>query len=179
MKSIGLTTLQIINDRIYPYAAHTYEQWNNPPVVVSTSADSVWCILQLFVTCCYLIRIFVLLLHPNLPFLSFLSIRYLVLSIICYLSTWLHILYNLYNLLSWTTLITFRGWDWSDPISISGSDPDLIHSLDIRYYRSMCSYICNLKLQCLLETLRNKSMLIYPISSMIKSTQNIFCDYLF
>lgn len=34
MKSIGLTTLQIINDRIYPYAARTYEQWNNPPVVV-------------------------------------------------------------------------------------------------------------------------------------------------
>lgn len=35
MKAIGLTTLQIINDRIYPYAARTYEQWNNPPVVVS------------------------------------------------------------------------------------------------------------------------------------------------
>jgi glucuronyl/N-acetylglucosaminyl transferase EXT2 len=35
MKAIGMTTLQIINDRIYPYAAHTYEQWNNPPVVVS------------------------------------------------------------------------------------------------------------------------------------------------
>lgn len=36
MKAIGLTTLQIINDRIYPYAARTYEQWNNPPVVVCT-----------------------------------------------------------------------------------------------------------------------------------------------
>lgn len=36
MKAIGLTTLQIINDRIYPYAARTYEQWNNPPVVVGT-----------------------------------------------------------------------------------------------------------------------------------------------
>ncbi|KAG5839150.1 hypothetical protein ANANG_G00201890 [Anguilla anguilla] len=30
MKAIGMTTLQIINDRIYPYAARTYEQWNNP-----------------------------------------------------------------------------------------------------------------------------------------------------
>lgn len=35
MKAIGMTTLQIINDRIYPYAARTYEQWNNPPLVVS------------------------------------------------------------------------------------------------------------------------------------------------
>uniref|UniRef100_A0A673G3R9 Exostosin-2-like n=1 Tax=Sinocyclocheilus rhinocerous TaxID=307959 RepID=A0A673G3R9_9TELE len=35
MKAIGMTTLQIINDRIYPYAAHTYEEWNNPSVVVS------------------------------------------------------------------------------------------------------------------------------------------------
>lgn len=35
MKAIGMTTLHIINDRIYPYAARTYEQWNNPPVVVS------------------------------------------------------------------------------------------------------------------------------------------------
>ena len=36
MKAIGMTTLQIINDRIYPYAARTYEEWNNPPVVVRT-----------------------------------------------------------------------------------------------------------------------------------------------
>lgn len=35
MKAIGMTTLQIINDRIYPYAARTYEEWNNPPVIVS------------------------------------------------------------------------------------------------------------------------------------------------
>jgi hypothetical protein len=35
MKAIGMTVLQIINDRIYPYAARTYEQWNTPPVVVS------------------------------------------------------------------------------------------------------------------------------------------------
>lgn len=39
MKAIGLTTLQIINDRIYPYAARTYEQWNNPPVVVGSHID--------------------------------------------------------------------------------------------------------------------------------------------
>lgn len=39
MKAIGLTTLQIINDRIYPYAARTYEQWNNPPVVVRNIMD--------------------------------------------------------------------------------------------------------------------------------------------
>ncbi len=35
MKAIGMTTLQIINDRIYPYAARIYEEWNNPAVVVS------------------------------------------------------------------------------------------------------------------------------------------------
>uniref|UniRef100_A0A6Q2Z3G8 Exostosin GT47 domain-containing protein n=1 Tax=Esox lucius TaxID=8010 RepID=A0A6Q2Z3G8_ESOLU len=35
MKAIGMTALEIINDRIYPYAARTYEQWNNPPVVVT------------------------------------------------------------------------------------------------------------------------------------------------
>uniref|UniRef100_A0AAQ4S139 Exostosin-2 n=1 Tax=Gasterosteus aculeatus aculeatus TaxID=481459 RepID=A0AAQ4S139_GASAC len=40
MKAIGLTTLQIINDRIYPYAARTYEQWNNPPVVKWSSVNS-------------------------------------------------------------------------------------------------------------------------------------------
>ncbi|KAI5608272.1 exostosin-2, partial [Silurus asotus] len=40
MKDIGLTTLQIINDRIYPYAARTYEQWNNPPVVKWSSVNS-------------------------------------------------------------------------------------------------------------------------------------------
>uniref|UniRef100_A0A8C6SEH7 Exostosin glycosyltransferase 2 n=1 Tax=Neogobius melanostomus TaxID=47308 RepID=A0A8C6SEH7_9GOBI len=40
MKAIGLTTLQIINDRIYPYAARSYEQWNNPPVVKWASVNS-------------------------------------------------------------------------------------------------------------------------------------------
>uniref|UniRef100_A0A8C1G7C7 Exostosin glycosyltransferase 2 n=1 Tax=Cyprinus carpio TaxID=7962 RepID=A0A8C1G7C7_CYPCA len=40
MKAIGMTTLQIINDRIYPYAALTYEEWNNPPVVKWTSVNS-------------------------------------------------------------------------------------------------------------------------------------------
>ncbi|XP_036836816.1 exostosin-2 [Oncorhynchus mykiss] len=40
MKAIGMTTLQIINDRIYPYAACTYEQWNNPPLVKWSSVNS-------------------------------------------------------------------------------------------------------------------------------------------
>uniref|UniRef100_A0AAZ3QX12 Exostosin-2 n=1 Tax=Oncorhynchus tshawytscha TaxID=74940 RepID=A0AAZ3QX12_ONCTS len=40
MKAIGMTTLQIINDRIYPYAARTYEQWNNPPLVKWSSVNS-------------------------------------------------------------------------------------------------------------------------------------------
>ncbi|XP_062380579.1 exostosin-2 [Sardina pilchardus] len=40
MKAIGLTTLQIINDRIYPYAARTYEQWNNPPAVKWSSVSN-------------------------------------------------------------------------------------------------------------------------------------------
>lgn len=35
MKAIALATLQIINDRIYPYAAISYEDWNDPPAVVS------------------------------------------------------------------------------------------------------------------------------------------------
>lgn len=35
MKAIGLATLKIINDRIYPYAAASYEEWNDPPVIVS------------------------------------------------------------------------------------------------------------------------------------------------
>lgn len=35
MKAIALATLQIINDRIYPYAAISYEEWNDPPAVVS------------------------------------------------------------------------------------------------------------------------------------------------
>ncbi|XP_054380432.1 exostosin-2 isoform X5 [Pongo abelii] len=33
IKAIALATLQIINDRIYPYAAISYEEWNDPPVV--------------------------------------------------------------------------------------------------------------------------------------------------
>lgn len=35
IKAIALATLQIINDRIYPYAAISYEEWNDPPTVVS------------------------------------------------------------------------------------------------------------------------------------------------
>ncbi|XP_023384560.1 exostosin-2 [Pteropus vampyrus] len=33
IKAIALATLQIINDRIYPYAAISYEEWNDPPAV--------------------------------------------------------------------------------------------------------------------------------------------------
>nr|XP_044605571.1 exostosin-2 isoform X1 [Equus asinus]XP_044605572.1 exostosin-2 isoform X1 [Equus asinus] len=33
IKAIALATLQIINDRIYPYAASSYEEWNDPPTV--------------------------------------------------------------------------------------------------------------------------------------------------
>ncbi|KAK7828965.1 hypothetical protein U0070_002195, partial [Myodes glareolus] len=35
IKAIALATLQIINDRIYPYAAISYEEWNDPPSVTS------------------------------------------------------------------------------------------------------------------------------------------------
>ncbi|KAJ8795935.1 hypothetical protein J1605_002697 [Eschrichtius robustus] len=35
IKAIALATLQIINDRIYPYAAISYEDWNDPPSVVN------------------------------------------------------------------------------------------------------------------------------------------------
>lgn len=31
MRVIALTTLQIINDRIFPYAAQKYEDWNDLP----------------------------------------------------------------------------------------------------------------------------------------------------
>ena len=31
MQKITLTTLQIINDRVFPYAARKYEEWNDPP----------------------------------------------------------------------------------------------------------------------------------------------------
>ena len=31
MKAITMTTLQILNDRVFPYAAVKYEQWNDFP----------------------------------------------------------------------------------------------------------------------------------------------------
>ncbi|XP_052010268.1 exostosin-2 [Xyrauchen texanus] len=40
MKAIGMTTLHIINDRIYPYAARTYEEWNNPLIIKWSSVNS-------------------------------------------------------------------------------------------------------------------------------------------
>lgn len=33
LKDITLTTLQIINDRVFPFAARPYEDWNEPPSV--------------------------------------------------------------------------------------------------------------------------------------------------
>ena len=35
MSGIALTTLQIINDRVFPYASRNYEEWNDPPILVS------------------------------------------------------------------------------------------------------------------------------------------------
>ncbi|XP_073204168.1 exostosin-2 isoform X4 [Lepidochelys kempii] len=40
MKAIALATLQIINDRIYPYAAMSYEEWNDPPAVKWSSVSN-------------------------------------------------------------------------------------------------------------------------------------------
>ena len=34
MRAITLTTLQIINDRVFPYVARKYEEWNDPPNTV-------------------------------------------------------------------------------------------------------------------------------------------------
>ena len=35
MRSITLATLQIINDRVFPYVSRTYEDWNDPPDMVT------------------------------------------------------------------------------------------------------------------------------------------------
>uniref|UniRef100_A0A667H450 Exostosin-2 n=1 Tax=Lynx canadensis TaxID=61383 RepID=A0A667H450_LYNCA len=40
IKAIALATLQIINDRIYPYAALSYEEWNDPPTVKRGSVSN-------------------------------------------------------------------------------------------------------------------------------------------
>ncbi|XP_044537793.1 exostosin-2-like [Gracilinanus agilis] len=40
MKAIAMATLQIINDRIYPYAAISYEEWNDPPAVKWSSVSN-------------------------------------------------------------------------------------------------------------------------------------------
>ena len=34
IRAITLTTLQIINDRVFPYVARKYEEWNDPPNTV-------------------------------------------------------------------------------------------------------------------------------------------------
>ena len=48
VRAITLTTLQIINDRVFPYAAKKYEEWNEPPVRVCS---------MLIILKCYLIAI--------------------------------------------------------------------------------------------------------------------------
>jgi len=35
LRAITLTTLQIINDRVFPYTSLKYEHWNDPPASVS------------------------------------------------------------------------------------------------------------------------------------------------
>ena len=46
MRAITLTTLQILNDRVFPSAAKKYEDWNDPPNAVSIPhAASDRCIL--------------------------------------------------------------------------------------------------------------------------------------
>ena len=40
MRVITLTTLQVINDRVFPYTARKYEEWNEPPSSVSTLRGS-------------------------------------------------------------------------------------------------------------------------------------------
>lgn len=35
IKAITLTTLKILNDRVFPQNAHTYQDWNVPPEPVS------------------------------------------------------------------------------------------------------------------------------------------------
>uniref|UniRef100_A0A7M4EY33 Exostosin glycosyltransferase 2 n=1 Tax=Crocodylus porosus TaxID=8502 RepID=A0A7M4EY33_CROPO len=40
VKAIALATLQIINDRIYPYAAISYEEWNDPPAIKWSSVSN-------------------------------------------------------------------------------------------------------------------------------------------
>ena len=37
MSTITLTTLQILNDRVFPYASMKYEEWNEPPATVRLS----------------------------------------------------------------------------------------------------------------------------------------------
>ena len=36
MAKITLTTLDVLNSRIFPYAARSYHEWNEPPDVVSS-----------------------------------------------------------------------------------------------------------------------------------------------
>jgi len=37
LRAMTLTTLQVINDRVFPYTALKYEDWNDPPSSVSSS----------------------------------------------------------------------------------------------------------------------------------------------
>ncbi len=37
IRAITLTTLQVLNDRVFPYAAKKYEEWNDPPIKVCSN----------------------------------------------------------------------------------------------------------------------------------------------
>lgn len=45
MAKITLTTLDVINSRVFPYAARSYHEWNEPPDVVSNIAGWLVCVL--------------------------------------------------------------------------------------------------------------------------------------
>ena len=49
MRAITLTTLQILNDRVFPYAARKYEEWNNPPNAVSVHCGTIRLMLAVFI----------------------------------------------------------------------------------------------------------------------------------
>jgi len=54
IKDITLTTLQIINDRVFPYAGRKFEEWNDFPRQVSTLLLSIYNVMVYFTFCCFL-----------------------------------------------------------------------------------------------------------------------------
>ena len=51
MAKITLTTLDVINSRVFPYAARSYHEWNEPPDVVSNMAGWLVCVLPYMSGC--------------------------------------------------------------------------------------------------------------------------------